>query len=248
MLELDKIYNMDCIEGMKQTPDDYIDLIVTDPPYNIKKDDWDKINNFDLWLENWMQLCHDKLKANGSIWIFCSSWFLPRVCLIFDRYFNRRNIIIWAYANGRITQNGFAERYEPILYGTKNKKEFVFNGDDIRIPRKRKDNRYLNKYSSSGKIPESVWFLNRLVYTPKKHKFGFHPTKKPESVIDRIVKVSSNKNDIVYDLFSGSGTIASVCKKLNRRFIAFEIQEDYYNISLRRLANIPKRLDEYILN
>ena len=64
MLELDKIYNMDCIEGMKQIDDNSIDLILTDPPYNIKKDDWDKINNFDLWLENWMQLCFDKLKKN----------------------------------------------------------------------------------------------------------------------------------------------------------------------------------------
>ena len=159
MLELDKIYNMDCLEGMKQIPDNFIDLVLTDPPYNIKKDDWDKINNFELWLENWMQLCSDKLKQDGSIWIFCSSWFLPRVGLIFDRFFHRRNIIIWAYANGRVTQNGFAERYEPILYGVKNKKDFTFNADDIRIPRKRRDNRYIHKYSSDGKVPESVWFL-----------------------------------------------------------------------------------------
>ncbi len=233
---LNQIYCMDCLEGLSHIEDNSVTLGLIDPPYNIGKAEWDSNPDFLNFIEKVFKEYKRILKNNGSIWVFASSWHLPKVCTIFDQIFHRKNIIIWTYSSGRVTQNGFSERYEPILYGVQDKNNFIFNADDIRIPRVRIDERYRTKYNIEGKVPESVWHYERLVWTPSKHIDGFHPSKKPLTVIERIIKCSSNKEDLVVDSFMGSGTTAVACKKLNRNYIGFEIDSNYCKIAERRLA------------
>jgi site-specific DNA-methyltransferase (adenine-specific) len=121
-----------------------------------------------------------------------------------------------------------------------NRNDFTFNADAIRIPRKGRDRRYLHKYSPGGKVPDSVWHIERLVWTPKKHKNGFHPTKKPPKLIERMMLVSSNPYDTILDLFLGSGTTLECCMNNNRNGVGFEINPDYEPIIRKRImADIP---------
>lgn len=246
MLELDKIYNMDCLDGMKQIDDDSIDLIITDPPYGITTDKKDYL------AITFISDCYRILKNNSAIFCFVGQKTLPYFFLEFEKNkFIWQNTIIWHYKNSiKREKKRFVIQYDPILFFIKG--EFSINANDIRVPLTKKSKERL-KNKVGGKIHHykqalcgDVWEIPCITSKAFSKEKLEHNWQKPEKVINRIIKASTNENDIVLDCFSGSGTIPYCCRKLNRHYLGFEINEEYYNISLQRLLNVPERLEKWI--
>ena len=207
MLELDKIYNMDCLEGMKQIPDNYIDLVLTDPPQGIENG--------------------TKKKHGGRGYNYEYTWDLKRIAKkYFDEIFRvSKNQIIFG-------GNYYIDYLKPTNCFLIWDKKQRFDGAEAEIA-----------WTSYNK-PIKVYRLSRIEFANKEKKT--HPTQKPLSLFEWILKNYSKKNDIVLDCFMGSGTTAIACKRLNRRFIGFEIEKEYCKIAEKRLYNVPLRLEEFI--
>ena len=241
------IFLGDAIEVLKQIPDESVDLIFVDPPYNIGKnfagirDKW-KDDDYLNWCYQWIDLCIKKVKKNGSLYLMTSTQFMP----YFDLYVRGKvtimSRIVWAYdSSGVQAKNYFGSMYEPILYCVKDKSNYTFNNDDILVEAKTGSKRKLIDYRKTPpqpykteKVPGNVWNFPRVRY--RMDEYENHPTQKPISLLERIIKASSNKGDVVLDPFCGTFTTCYVAQQLDRRFIGIEIQEEYFKIGLRRLG------------
>lgn len=150
--------------------------------------------------------------------------------------------IVWSYdSSGVQAKNYFGSMYEPILYCVKNKNNYTFNSDDILVETKTGAKRKLIDYRKdppqpykTEKVPGNVWDFARVRY--RMEEYENHPTQKPISLLERIIKASSNEEDVVLDPFCGTFTTCFVAQQLKRRFIGIEIQEEYFKIGLRRLG------------
>ncbi len=250
-----KIYNLDVFNFLDTVvKDNSVDLIVTDPPYNLKKADWDTFKSekdFFDWTFSWIDKSIEKLKSNGSFYIFntpYNSAFILQHLVSKGMIF--QNWITWDKRDGLgSAKRKYSNGQETILFFTKGKNH-TFNYDDIRVP-----------YESSSRIAHAAkkgiikngkrWFPNpngRLCgevwhFSSQRHKEKIngktqklpHLTPKPIDMIERIIKASSNENDLVMDMFLGSGTTALACKKLNRNFIGNELNKDFFQLSLNKI-------------
>jgi len=251
MLTLNTIHHGDCLQLMDQIDDNSIDLIVCDGPYGITDFKWDKVPSIQEYNLNLIKIFSRILKQGGSAYIFGKD-----NCLDFINwkpYLELKRRIIW-YQPSRLAQGrkNYTNNYDIIAYFSKGTPK-TFNLDEIRIPqmveiehRKRVEktpsvvNGKYNKtrYNESGKNPGDVWGdIKQLTYKSKEliSKEFLNTIQKPEALIERIVKASSNEGDIVLDPFSGVGTTFSVCKKNNRNFIGCELNEEYIKLSQKRL-------------
>jgi site-specific DNA-methyltransferase (adenine-specific) len=254
-----KIYNLDVFDFLNTVvPDNSIDLIVTDPPYNLKKADWDTFKSekdFLDWTFAWIDESIKKLKKNGSLYIFntpYNSAFILQHLVSQGMIF--QNWITWDKRDGLgSAKRKYSNGQETILFFTKGKNH-TFNYDDIRVP-----------YESSSRIAHAAkkgilkngkrWFPNpngRLCgevwhFSSQRHKEKIngktqklpHLTPKPLDMIERIIKASSNEGNLVMDMFLGSGTTALACKKLNRNFIGNELNKDFFQLSLNKINYEP---------
>ncbi len=238
----------DAIEALSaEIPDNSIDLIFADPPYNIgkdfngKKDKWESNEDYLRWSYQWLDLCVKKLKSNGSFYVMTSTQNMP----YFDIYLRKRlavfSRIIWFYdSSGVQAKNYYGSLYEPILFCVKDKNNYTFNSQNILVEAKTGSRRKLIDYRkpvpttyNSKKVPGNVWEIPRVRY--RMDEYENHPTQKPVVLLERIIKASSNKGDVVLDPFSGTFTTSYVAKNLGRKSIGLEIQEEYVKIGLRRL-------------
>lgn len=243
-----KIILGDVLEELPKIEDESIDLIFVDPPYNIgknfngHKDKWKSDDAYLTWCYKWLDLCVQKLKPSGSFYVMTSTQFMP----FFDIYLRKKldilSRIAWYYdSSGVQAKKHFGSMYEPILFCIKNKKNYTFNAKDILVEAKTGAKRKLIDYRknppkvyNSKKVPGNVWEFPRVRY--RMDEYENHPTQKPEAFLERIIKASSNENDLVLDPFSGTFTTSFVAKSLNRRSTGIELQEDYIKIGLRRLG------------
>ncbi len=246
MIETDRVYLGDCIEIMKKLPDSSIDLVFADPPFNIgiKYDVYnDNIpyEEYYSWSEKWISEAYRLLKNTGAIYIAIGDEFTAEINIILKRIgFYFRNWIIWYYTFGQNQRKKFNRSHTHILYFTKNKERFIFNGEDIRILSARQLIYKDKRANPKGKIPDDVWQFSRICGTFKE-RLGKHPCQMPESLLERIIRTSSREGDVVLDPFGGTGTTAAVAKKLRRHFITMEISEEYYNLILGRLnGKVPE--------
>jgi site-specific DNA-methyltransferase (adenine-specific) len=241
-MELNKVYLGDCIEIMKEFPNNSIDLIFADPPFNIgiKYDvhnDKMPYEEYYNWSEKWIKESYRLLKKNGAIYIAIGDEFAAEINLILKKLeFYFRNWIIWYYTFGQNQRKKFNRVHTHIFYFTKDKKQFTFNDKQIRIPSARQLIYNDKRANPLGKIPDDVWQFSRVCGTFKE-RLGNHPCQMPEALLERIISASSDEKDIILDPFGGTGTTASVAKKLKRHFITMEISEEYYNLILKRLDN-----------
>ena len=231
-----KIICGDALDLLKSIPDDTVDLIVTDPPYNLGKDYG---NNHDLkgfseyieFTRQWLTEANRVLKPNGTIYTFMGVRFISYLYYILDRelalYFN--SWIVWHYTQGLGKTRGFSPRHDDILAFSKSQ-DFKFNLDDIRVPQKY----YRERNNMRGANPGDVWTFSHVHYSNPNRQS--HPTQKPEGIIERIVLASSYKGDLVLDPFAGSGTTLRVCQQLNRKAIGFELNPDYVEMTKSRLS------------
>lgn len=228
--------------------DNSIDLIFADPPYNIGKnfagclDKWKSDEEYLNWCYQWLELCVNKLKPNGSFYVMTSTQFMPYFDIFLRQRINIMSRIAWYYdSSGVQAKNYYGSMYEPILYCVKDKSNYTFNSEDILIEAKTGAKRKLIDYRknppqpyNTKKVPGNVWEFARVRY--RMQEYENHPTQKPVALLDRIIKASSNEGDIVLDPFSGSFTTGFVAKQLNRNFIGIELQDEYIKIGLRRLG------------
>lgn len=236
------LYNADCIEVLKTLQPNSIDLIFADPPYflsnggksihsgkivSVNKGDWDEKSKYDNHLQftkEWIQQSFRILKYGGSIWISGTVHNIFDVKNYLDEIgFKIINIVVWHKSDPPplIYKNKLKFSYELIIWAKKDGKH-TFN--------------YQYMFDIKGEEMQDVWTIPAVQMHEK--KFGYHPTQKPEALLERIIKACSNVGDTVLDPFSGSGTTCYVAKKLNRKYIGIEKEKEYFNISKRRIESI----------
>jgi len=243
-----KIIHGDAIEALKsQIKDNSVDLIFADPPYNIGKnfnghiEKWDSDESYIKWCYEWLDICIRKLKANGSFYVMTSTQFMPYFDLYLRNKLNILSRIAWYYdSSGVQAKKYYGSMYEPILFCTKDKDDYTFNADEILVEAKTGAKRKLIDYRknppqiyNSEKVPGNVWEFARVRY--RMDEYENHPTQKPISMLERVIKASSNIGDVVLDPFSGTFTTCYVAQQLGRNAIGIELQDEYVKIGLRRL-------------
>jgi adenine-specific DNA-methyltransferase len=241
-----KIIHSDVLKGLSTIPSESIDLIFADPPYNIGKDfdglveNW-KEDEFLEWCYTWIDECYRVLKPSGTFYLMNSTENISFLDIWCRKNFFIRSRIIWSYdSSGVQAKKFFGSMYEPILMLVKDKNNYTFNSEDILVEAKTGAKRGLIDYRKNPpqpyntmKVPGNVWEFSRVRF--KMDEYENHPTQKPESLLERIIKASSNLGDLVLDPFSGSFTTSTVSKKLGRKSIGIEVNEEYVKIGLRRL-------------
>lgn len=256
--EINKIYNLDVFEFLDlKVADDSVDLAVVDPPYNMKKADWDIFSSHNDFLDftfSWIQALLPKLKKNSSLYIFNTPFNSAYILqFLVKQNMNFKNWITWNKKDGiSAPKNKFVNGSETILFFTKGNPEFYFN--DVRTPYesvnriKHAQKKGILKNGKrwfpnpDGSLCSEVWnFSSQRHKSKKKGKTQKSPhlTPKPLDMIERIVKASSQPKDLVLDCFMGSGTTALACQNLNRNFIGCEKNKQYYKLCLQNLTNTP---------
>ncbi|WP_298720447.1 adenine-specific DNA-methyltransferase [uncultured Oceanisphaera sp.] len=241
-----KIIHGDVLLGLKEIHDESVDLIFADPPYNIGKDfdglkeKWTE-KDFLAWCYEWINDCFRVLKPHGTFYLMNSTENMPFLDIYCRNLFTIKSRVIWSYdSSGVQAKTYFGSMYEPILMLTKHPKNYTFNHDDILVEAKTGAKRQLIDYRknppqpyNTKKVPGNVWEFPRVRF--KMDEYENHPTQKPESLLERVIKASSNEGDLVLDPFSGSFSTGAVAKKFHRKFVGIEINEDYVKIGIRKL-------------
>jgi adenine-specific DNA-methyltransferase len=242
-----KIFFADALEALKIIPDNSVNLIFADPPYNIGKnfngkiERWETEESYLEWCYEWLDLCIQKLKPNGSFYVMTATQFMPYFDIHLRKKLTILSRLVWSYdSSGVQAKKYYGSMYEPILFCVKDKNNYTFNTNDILVEAKTGAKRKLIDYRktvptvyNSEKVPGNVWEFSRVRY--RMDEYENHPTQKPISLLERIIKASSNEGDLVLDPFSGTFTTCFVAKELNRNSIGIELQDEYVKIGLRRL-------------
>lgn len=241
----------DTFEVIESIEDKSIDLLIVDPPYNLRKNYHGNIfkeksvNLYEEYTDKWIKKVKSKLKENGSIYVCCDWKSSVIIGPILSKHFNIQNRITWQREKGRGSKTNWKNSMEDIWFAT-NSNEYVFNIDDVKVRKK-----VIAPYKKDGKPKD--WVENSDVKYRDTHPSNFwdditipfwsmpentaHPTQKPEKLIAKLILSSSNEGDLILDPFAGSGTTAVVCKKLNRRFIGIEQNELYVAWAEKRLID-----------
>ncbi len=263
MLELNKIYLKDCIKGMQLLPDDSIDIVIADPPYNLSKggnwkwdnttklkgfggkwekamENWDDmpLNEYFIFTINWLSEVKRVVKPTGSIWVhgtYHNIGIINFALQILETEII--NEVIWYKRNSFPNLSGrrLTASHETILWAHTgdSKKRDYYFNYEMS-----KDHDYESDLiKQPSKQMRTVWDIPN---NKKKEElaFGKHPTQKPERVIDRMIRISAKTGDTLLAPFSGAGTDCVVAKKLGLNYIGFELEEEYIKISEERLNNV----------
>ena len=222
-MTLDQIYNQDCLLGMQTIDNETIDLLLTDPPYNISQrsgfhtmgrtgvdfGEWDK--DFDQ--EEWLKLACSKIKRGGSAIVFNDYKNIGQMNKVFNECgMTTKELLVWQKPNPmpRNRDRLYVTTIEVALWAVKGK-GWTFN---------RQKETYENGIFHFGTVNSRV---------------RKHPTEKPLGLIVDLLRIHSNKGDVVLDPFSGSGTVSVACRRLDRHYLAFEVDKGYYDVSVARM-------------
>ncbi len=240
---MNQILYGDCVEILRGEDEPFADLIFADPPFNIgyKYDhyhDRRKSEKYLAWTRDWIRACVHVLKPQGSFYIAIGDEYAAQVKLMAEGEFGLtlRNWIIWHYSFGQQTKSKFARAHTHILYFAADRKNFIFNDESVRVISDRQKKYNDKRANPAGKMPDDVWDEYPRVCGTFRERTGF-PCQMPESLLARIIRVSSNEGDWVLDPFCGSGTTAVVAHKLNRRYTSIDISETYVEAARERIAD-----------
>lgn len=242
------IYHGDSLEVLGHIPDESVDLIFADPPYNIGKqfgtflDAWPSDDAYAEWCFTWLELCIRKLKPSGSMYVMTSTQAMPHLDLWLRKRLTVLSRIVWHYdSSGVQAKKYFGSMYEPIIFCSKNAKDYTFNAADIEVEARTGAVRKLIDYRKdtptpykTSKVPGNTWYFPRVRY--RMPEYEEHPSQKPEALLERIIRASSNVGDLVLDPFGGTFTTCAVAQRLGRRSIGIEMQPNFVKIGLRRLG------------
>ena len=258
----DKIVWQDTMRALNCIPDNFADLMIVDPPYNLTKNfgkstfkqmDFSEYKN---WLDKWLSKVVRILKPYASLYI-CSDWQSSIVIpLVAGKYFKLRNRISWERDKGRAAADNWKNCLEDIWYYTKSD-EYIFNLEAVKMQRTvlapYRDNKGTPKdwQEENGKkirftAPSNIWTDITIPFWSMAENTE-HPTQKPEKLIAKLILASSNEGDMVFDPFVGSGTTAVAAKKLGRRYLGIERERKYVALALKRLemAETAKNIQGY---
>ena len=244
MIEIDKIYNEDCLIGMQKIDVKSIDCIICDLPYGTTKCSWDIIIPFDKLWEQYNRI----IKDNGAIILFGQEPFssLLRISNLkdyrYDIYWQKERLTnimqvkrrvgkdietISIFYKNQCTYNPQMVKYDGPKRGNK-----VKNGKLGKLVDDNNDKKVFEYNDTGFRYPTQVWKFKRDILTS-----NIHPTQKPIALYEELIKTYSNPGDLLLDNCSGSGTIAIAALNTGRHFIGFETNENYYNESLKRIDN-----------
>lgn len=246
-----KIIKADLLKVIDAIPDDIADLIIIDPPYNLSKDfNGLKFNarSSDAYLEYlrlWFGRVCKKLKKTGSLYL-CGDWKCTSSLqqIIEEEGLTIINRITWQREKGRGASKNWKNGMEDIWFAVKNPKDYYFNVESVKQKRK-----VIAPYKENGKpkdwtesedgnfritYPSNFWDDISIPFWSMPENTD-HPTQKPEKLYAKLVLASSKEGDFVFDPFLGSGTSAVVAKKLNRKYLGVEINEEYCMFAVKRL-------------
>lgn len=263
---LNTVHQGDCIEWLAKLQPGTVDLAFADPPFNIGYDydvydDRRAADDYLSWSKQWIAGVHRALKPDGTFWLAIGDEFAAELKLIAqkDVGFHCRSWVIWYYTFGVNCKNKFTRSHAHLFHFVKDPKKFTFNADDpaIRVPSARQLVYADARANPKGRLPDDtwilrpqdlpegfradgdVWFFSRVAGTFKE-RAGFHGCQMPERLLARIINVCSRPNDVALDPFAGSGSTLVTAKKLDRRYLGFELSAEY-------ASRVRERLDETIV-
>lgn len=258
---LNKTILGDTFEIMPLLPRNSVDLVIADPPYNLTKSfngtvfSKKSMVDYEEYTRNWLSIVAPLLKNDGSIYVCCDWETSLIIGRILSEFFTVRSRITWQREKGRGATANWKNGLEDIWFATKSNK-YTFNLDAVKIRKKviapyrvngkpkdwdeTKDGNYRNT------CPSNFWDDITIPFWSMPENTA-HPTQKSEKLFTKIMLASSNVNDIVLDPFLGSGTTSVVAKKLGRRYIGIEANEQYCVWAEKRLemAEIDKSIQGY---
>ena len=250
----DKIINQDLFTALDFLPNSFVDLLFIDPPYNLYKrfhsGSFNIVNSlkYEEWMESWLGRLVHLLKLNASVYICCDWRASAAVYNSGSKYFTLRNRITWEREKGRGAKTNWKNCSEDIWFFTKSN-NYTFNIDDVKIKRKvlapYRENGSPKDWIAEGKSnfrithPSNIWTDITVPFWSMPENTD-HPTQKPEKLLAKIILASSNKGDMVFDPFLGSGTTAVTAKKLGRKFCGIEVDEYYCLLAQKRLQLAEK--------
>ena len=246
---VDRIILRDSFSVLPKLGEKWFDLLFADPPYNLNKNFGKETfrqtssDAYEKWLDSWLQLCVPLLKPTASIYI-CGDWrSSSAIQRVGSTYFKLQNRITWEREKGRGAKRNWKNASEDIWFFTVSD-NFTFNLDAVKQRR-----RVIAPYRENGKPkdweesvegnfrdthPSNIWTDITVPFWSMPENTD-HPTQKPEKLLAKIILASTNPGDLILDPFAGSGTSAVVAKKLGRRFVAIESNEDYCLLAAKRL-------------
>jgi len=256
------LYLGDSLKWLKSLESETVDLVFADPPYNIKKADWDNFESHEhyvAWSRDWLEEASRVLKRTGTLYVCGYSEILADVKVAAMPFFKGCRWIVWHYKNKANLGGDWGRSHESIIHFRKSK-DFTFNIDDIRIPYGAHTLKYPShpqaETSNFGKNGNGEhrenWVPNPRGAKPKDvmdipttcNGMGEktpHPTQKPEELLRKLLFASSNPGDLVIDPFSGSGTTAVVADQLGRRWSACDCNKEYNEWAIKRLHSVVRR-------
>jgi modification methylase len=252
-LPLNSILAGDCIEVMNALPENSVDLIFADPPYNLQlkgdlhrpdnskvdavDDDWDQFDSFrayDEFTTDWLKAARRILKPNGAIWVIGSYHNIFRVgASLQNQGYWILNDVVWRKSNPMPNFRGkrFTNAHETMIWASKSEgAKYTFNYEAL-------------KALNEGVQMRSDWVLPICTgHERLKDENGdkAHPTQKPESLLHRVLVGSTNPGDVILDPFFGTGTTGAVAKMLGRNFIGIEREEAYRKVAGKRISKVRK--------
>ncbi|QGG48584.1 DNA-methyltransferase [Heliorestis convoluta] len=253
--------NGDCLQWAQVLPLASIDLLFLDPPYNLTKNfngrNFTKkdVKTYSQWLDGVLQTLDPLLKETASIYI-CGDWYTSTsIFEVASEYYHVQNRITWEREKGRGALGNWKNSSEDIWFCTKSK-SYTFHVDKVKLRRK-----VIAPYKENGKPkdwqdteagkfrdthPSNLWTDITIPFWSMPENTD-HPTQKSEKLLAKIILASSNPGDLVVDPFVGSGTTSVVAKKLGRRYLGIELDEEYAMLTERRLelAEIDKEIQGY---
>ena len=249
-----KIVCGDAFDLLGRLPEARFDLLFADPPYNLTKAFGKETfrnrtsDEYEVWLDSWLSLCVPLLRPTASVYI-CGDWRSgAAIQRVGAKYFKLQNRITWEREKGRGAKANWKNTAEDIWFFTVSDK-FTFNLDDVKVRRK-----VLAPYKENGAPkdweaeadgnyrdthPSNIWTDISVPFWSMPENTD-HPTQKPEKLLAKIILASTNAGDMILDPFAGSGTTAVTAKKLGRRFVAIESDEQYCLLAQKRLELAEK--------
>ncbi|MBW7906606.1 MAG: site-specific DNA-methyltransferase [Phycisphaerae bacterium] len=275
---LDRIHNMDCLDGLAGLPEGSVDLAFADPPFNIGYDydvydDRKAADEYLGWSRWWIAAVRRVLKPHGGFWLAIGDEYAAELKVLCTRElgFHCRSWVVWFYTFGVHCLQKFTRSHAHLFHFVMDPKHFTFNSLAVRVPSARQLVYGDKRAAPEGRMPDDTWMItpalppdtpmfDGFVVRPQDipsrfpphsdtwyfsrvagtfgERRGWHGCQMPEQLLGRIIRACSNEGDVVLDPFGGSGTTLAVAKKLRRRFVGFELSNEYARKIEERLGHV----------